>query len=219
MAGARKHAQASSRVDEFVISSSKELLGLLGIPWVEAPSEGEAQAAHMVARGKATYAVSQDYDLLLFGAPALVRNLTVSGKRKVRGRTITINPEKLLLTEVLEGLHLSRASLIEIGILVGTDFNTGIKGIGPKKAIQIVNEGKFEETLAGRLPGFDPDPVMEFFVNPPVTEDYSLSWSPVNAEGVRAMLCDGYDFSRERVDSALEKVKVTAGQKTLDRWF
>lgn len=219
VAEARKHAQATSRVDEFVIASSKELMGLLGIPWVQAPSEGEAQAAHMVAQGNATYAVSQDYDLLLFGAPVLVRNLTVSGKRKVRGRTITVNPEKLLLKEVLDGLSLTREQLIEIGILVGTDFNTGIKGIGPKKAIQIVNEGKFRETLHEKLPDFDPAPIMEFFVQPPVTDEYSLTWKPVNADGVRTMLCDGYDFSRERVDSALEKVRATAGQKTLDRWF
>jgi flap endonuclease-1 len=219
VAEARKHAQASSRVDEFVISSSKELLGLLGIPWVQAPSEGEAQAAHMVAKGSATYAVSQDYDLLLFGAPVLVRNLTVSGKRKVRGRTITVNPEKLLLKEVLDGLSLTREQLIEIGILIGTDFNTGIKGIGPKKAIQIVSEGKFEATLSEKLPEFDPEPVMDFFVHPPVTDDYSLNWTPVNADGVVTMLCDTFDFSRDRVNSALEKVKLTAGQKTLDRWF
>ena len=216
---ARKHAQASSRVDEFVLSSSKELLDLLGIPWVQAPSEGEAQAASMVANGNATYAVSQDYDLLLFGAPVLVRNLTVSGKRKVRGRTITINPEKLLLKDVLDGLHLTREQLIEIGVLVGTDFNEGVRGIGPKKAIQIVSDGKYEETLAEKSPGFDPKPVMEFFLNPPVMEDYQLTWKPVNADGVRAMLCDGYDFSKERVNSALDKVKLTAGQKTLDRWF
>ena len=219
MAEARKHAQASSRVDEFVISSSKELLGLLGIPWVEAPSEGEAQAAHMVAKGSATYAVSQDYDLLLFGAPVLVRNLTVSGKRKVRGRTITINPEKILLSEVLEGLNLTREQLIQIGILVGTDFNEGVRGIGPKKAIQIVKDGKYDDTLKEKLPGFDPAPVMEFFVNPPVTDDYSLSWKHVDADGIVKMLCDGFDFSRERVNSALEKVRVTEGQKTLDRWF
>jgi flap endonuclease-1 len=219
VAEARKHAQASSRVDEFVISSSKELLGLLGIPWVQAPSEGEAQAAHMVVKGSATYAVSQDYDLLLFGAPVLVRNLTVSGKRKVRGRTITVNPEKLLLKEVLDGLSLTREQLIEIGILVGTDFNTGIKGIGPKKAIQIVSEGKYGETLSEKLPEFDPEPVMDFFVHPPVTDDYSLDWKPVNADGVVTMLCDTFDFSKDRVNSALEKVRVTAGQKTLDRWF
>ncbi|HMK15714.1 MAG TPA: flap endonuclease-1, partial [Methanomicrobiales archaeon] len=194
VAEARKYAQASSRVDEFVISSSKELLGLLGIPWVQAPSEGEAQAAHMVAKGSATYAVSQDYDLLLFGAPTLVRNLTVSGKRKVRGRTITVNPEKLLLKEVLDGLNLTREQLIQIGILVGTDFNEGVRGIGPKKAIQIVNEGKFDGTLKEKLPDFDPAPVTEFFMKPPVTDDYSITWKPVNADGVTKMLCDNFDF-------------------------
>ncbi|HTY53435.1 MAG TPA: flap structure-specific endonuclease, partial [Methanomicrobiales archaeon] len=172
-----------------------------------------------VAKGNATYAVSQDYDLLLFGAPTLVRNLTVSGKRKVRGRTITINPEKLILADVLDGLKLTREQLIQIGILVGTDFNEGIRGIGPKKAIQVVNEGKFESTLAEKKPGFDPGPVMDFFLHPPVSDEYTLSWKPVNAEGIEKMLVDDFNFSKERVDSALEKVRVTAGQKTLDRWF
>jgi flap endonuclease-1 len=137
----------------------------------------------------------------------------------VRVRTITVNPEKLLLKEVLDGLSLTREQLIEIGILVGTDFNTGIKGIGPKKAIQIVSEGKYGETLSEKLPEFDPEPVMDFFVHPPVTDDYSLNWKPVNADGVVTMLCDTFDFSKDRVNSALEKVRVTAGQKTLDRWF
>ncbi|MDD1653302.1 MAG: flap endonuclease-1 [Methanomicrobiales archaeon] len=216
---ARKHAQASSRVDEYVIRTSHELLDLLGIPAVQAPSEGEAQAAHMVARGDARYAVSQDYDLLLFGCPFLVRNLTVSGKRKVRGRTISVNPEQVLLDEVLQGLSLTRQQLVEIGILVGTDFNEGVRGIGAKTAIRIVQEGKFAATLAEKLPGFDPGPVMQFFLDPPVTQDYQIQWKNPDPEKIRSMLCDTYSFSQDRVNAALEKFRASSGQKTLDRWF
>ena len=75
----------------------------MGIPYIEAPSEGEAQATRLVMNGDAAYVVSQDYDNLLFGAPVLVRSLTVSGKRKVHGRSITLNPERVLLPEVLRG--------------------------------------------------------------------------------------------------------------------
>ena len=115
-----KQARSSSKVDAEVIATSKTLIGLLGLPLVDAPSEGEAQAAEMVCRGDARYVVSQDYDTLLFGAPLLVRNLTVSGKRKLHGRTISVSPERIILPDLLNGLSLTRDDLIRIAILTGT---------------------------------------------------------------------------------------------------
>jgi len=219
MEEAYKQASASTRIDSHIIESSHELLDLLGIPRVQAPSEGEAQAAHMVRKGMATYAVSQDYDSLLFGSPVLVRNLTVSGKRKSRGRTITVNPERIVLSSLLNCLGVTREQLVEIGILVGTDFNPGLRGVGGKTALKIVRNGEFESALAEKQPGFDPAPVREFFLAPPVTDDYTLAWKTPDVEGVVEMLCGRYDFSEERVRSALAKVSVKATQKTLDAWF
>jgi flap endonuclease-1 len=216
---AYRQASASTRIDSHIIESSCELLDLLGIPQVQAPSEGEAQAAHMVRTGSVTYAVSQDYDSLLFGSPVLVRNLTVSGRRKSRGRTITVNPERIVLSSLLNCLGVTREQLVEIGILVGTDFNPGIRGVGGKTALKIVRNGEFESVLAEKQPGFDPAPVREFFLAPPVTDDYTLEWKTPDVEGVVEMLCGRYDFSEERVRSALAKVSVKATQKTLDAWF
>jgi len=216
---AYKQARSSTRVDQEIIRTSKELLRLMGIPVVQAPGEGEAQASYMVAKGDARYVVSQDYDTLLFGAPTLVRNLTVSGKRKIRGRQVTVNPERVVLAETLAGLKLTREQLIEIGILVGTDFNEGVAGVGAKTGLKIVQKGEFTAKLNEKLPGFDPAPVMEMFLHPPVTDDYSVAAGHADAEGLRKMLCDGYDFSQERVDRALEGFAVKAGQKTLESWF
>jgi len=216
---AYRQARSSSRIDRFIIDSSHELLSLLGIPVVEAPSEGEAQAAWMTQTGHARYTVSQDYDVLLFGAPLLVRNLTVSGRRRARGRAVAVNPEYLVLAEVLNGLSITREQLVDLGILIGTDFNPGVHGIGPKTALKIVQKGEVESTLAEKAPGFDPKPIREFFLNPPVTTDFNLSWSPPDAEGIRAMLVDSFSFSPERVNTALERLRGAAGQKTLDRWF
>jgi flap endonuclease-1 len=216
---AYKQARSSTRVDETILKTSKELLTLMGIPYVQAAGEGEAQAAFMVQRGDARYAVSQDYDTLLFGAPTLVRNLTVSGKRKIRGRVISVNPERVVLAEVLAGLKLTREQLIQVGILVGTDFNPGADGVGAKTGLKIVQKGEFEAKLAEKCPGFDPAPVMELFLRPPVTTGYTLSWGHPDAEGIKRMLCDGYDFAGERVDAALERYTVKSGQKTLERWF
>ncbi|MCK9278438.1 MAG: flap endonuclease-1, partial [Methanoculleus sp.] len=216
---AYKQASASARVDSHTLTSSHELLDLLGIPWVQAPSEGEAQAAHMARSGSVTYAVSQDYDSLLFGSPVLVRNLTVSGRRKARGRTITVNPERIVLSSLLDCLGVTREQLVEIGILVGTDFNPGIRGVGGKTALKVVRNGEFESVIAEKQPDFDPGPIREFFQNPPVTDDYTLEWRTPDVDGVVEMLCGRYDFSEERVGSALAKVSTKATQKTLDAWF
>ena len=216
---AAKHARASSRVDHEVISTSKTLLSLLGLPYIDAPSEGEAQAAWMVRQGDARYVVSQDYDTLLFGAPILMRNLTVSGKRKMHGRTITVSPERITLAEVLAGLGITRQDLIRIAILIGTDFNEGAKGIGAKTALKIFRGGEFSTVVEEKLPGIDIDAIMTFFLEPPITSEYTLTWKEPDREGVRSMLCEGYDFSPDRVEKALEGLKIKAGQKTLDSWF
>ncbi len=219
IAEAYKQASASARVDAYIIETAQELLELLGIPWVQAPSEGEAQAAHMAGRGSVQFAVSQDYDSLLFGSPVLVRNLTVSGRRKIRGRTITVSPERIVLANLLECLAVSREELIEMALLIGTDYHPGIRGVGAKTALKLVRKGEFASTVAEKAPGFDPGPIREFFLAPPVTDDYQLTWSAPDGEGVLAMLCDRFDFSQERVDGALEKLTVKAKQQTLDQWF
>jgi flap endonuclease-1 len=173
----------------------------------------------MVTKGEARYVVSQDYDTLLFGAPNLVRNLTVSGKRKIRGRQITVNPERLILTDVLEGLKLTREQLIEIGILIGTDFNPGVEGIGAKTGLKIVQRGEFMTKVHEKLPDFDPAPVMDLFLHPDVTDDYTLVWGHPDITGIKKMLCGDYDFSEERVEKAMENFCVKSGQKTLESWF
>jgi flap endonuclease-1 len=218
-AEAYKQARSSSRVDTTIIETSKELLRFMGLPTIQAPGEGEAQAAYMVTKGEARYVVSQDYDTLLFGAPNLVRNLTVSGKRKIRGRQITVNPERLILTDVLDGLKLTREQLIEIGILVGTDFNPGVEGIGAKTGLKIVQRGEFMTKVHEKLPDFDPAPVMDLFLHPDVTDDYTLVWGHPDITGIKKMLCGEYDFSEERVEKAMENFCVKAGQKTLESWF
>jgi flap endonuclease-1 len=216
---AYKQARSSSRIDQAILDTSKKLLTLMGIPFIDAPSEGEAQATHLVMKGDAAYVVSQDYDNLLFGAPLLVRNLTVSGKRKVHGRTMTLNPERVSLADVLKGLGITREQLIQVAILVGTDFNDGVKGIGAKTGLKMVREESFGKVIAEKKPDFEPGPVIDFFLHPPGSDSYSIKWSPPDTGKIEDMLCGEYNFSAERVKKALEGIAGKAGQKTLDRWF
>jgi len=189
------------------------LLTLLGIPWVQAPSEGEAQAAHLAKKGDTNLCASQDYDSLLFGAPQLVRNVTISGRRKLPRKRVYIQvvPEIVELDRVLEELDISHQQLIDIGILLGTDFNPeGVKGIGPKTALKLVREyGSLENLLPtlkeAELPA-EPQRIREIFLHPKITDYYQLAWREPDTKGVIDFLCRERDFSEERVQKALDRM-------------
>ncbi|HXY88640.1 MAG TPA: flap endonuclease-1 [Candidatus Acidoferrales bacterium] len=224
MPEAFKYAQASSKINEDIIESSKQLLSYMGIPTVQAPSEGEAQASYMTMKGDARYTGSQDFDSLLFGAPRLVRNLTITGKRKLPGKNVyvTVTPESIELSDVLESLEITREQLIEIGILVGTDFNKGVKGIGPKKALKLVKDNGIESVLELLDEHMNYERVKQFFLHPDVTDDYKLKWNMPDDDHIAEFLCDQHDFSRERVEKVVEKLSTayhSSSQMSLSRWF
>ena len=225
-----RYAQASGRVDEHIVETSKRLLEYMGIPYVNAPSEGEAQGAYMAMKGDVDYAGSQDYDSLLFGAPKLVRNLAVTGRRKLPGRNVyvTVKPQLIDLQETLTSLGVTREQLIDIAILIGTDYNEGIRGVGPKKALNLVKKFEgIEEAYRAVKESVTEDEIelihriREFFINPPVTDDYSIKWNRPDEEKIIEFLCEEFDFSVERVEKAVERLTehMDTGQKTLDQWF
>ncbi|MDK2464494.1 MAG: flap structure-specific endonuclease, partial [Candidatus Korarchaeota archaeon] len=114
----RKYAQAALELTDEMVEDAKRILELMGVPWVQAPSEGEAQAAHMAARGDVWAAASQDYDSLLFGSPRLVRNVTITGKRYYRKRPgyYRLEPELIVLEELLSSLGITREQLVDMAI-------------------------------------------------------------------------------------------------------
>jgi len=210
---ARKYAQMSAKLKDEMVEDAKHLLTLMGVPWVQAPSEGEAQAAYIVKKGDADLTASQDYDSLLFGAPALVRNLTISGKRKLPRKKIyvEVNPEIVELEKLLKTLEITREQLVDLAILIGTDFNPkGVKGIGPKKAYTLIKKyGSLEKALKhigkAEFP-VEPDEIRKIFLNPKTSDNYDVNWGEIDVEGVVAFLCDERDFSEERVRKAINRV-------------
>ena len=227
---ARIYAQATSRLKDYMAEDGKKLLTLMGIPWIQAPSEGEAQAAYLVKKRDADYCASQDYDSLLFGAPQLLRNVTISGRRKLPRKKvyIEVQPEIVELNRVLKELNITYEQLIDVGILVGTDFNPeGIKGIGPKTALKLIQQhGTIEKvvpTLKEVQFPVEPQRIREIFLHPKVTDNYKIVWKAPDVEGVVDFLCRGRDFSEERVRKALTKMteglKEVKGKVTLERFF
>jgi flap endonuclease-1 len=225
---ARKYAQASIRLTPKMVDEAKELLTLMGIPVVEAPSEGEAQAAQMAIEGSADAVASQDMDCLLFGAPVLLRNMSVGGRRKLPGKNeyIDVEPEFIELATALGTLGITRQQLVWMGILIGTDFDDGVKGIGPKKAYKIVKDSRTLEEATSKA-GADSEielyrAVESFFLNPPVQKGVNAKAGKMDTEGIEEFLCSKHDFSPERVrrtcQNAEKMMKEVGAQTRLDQW-
>lgn len=212
----KKFAARTSRLTPEMIDDAKQLILALGQCIVEAPSEGEAQASFMVKQGDADYVLSQDADCLMFGAPRLIKNLTISGKRKKPGAYAydDISPEVIFLKDVLEELGIEQEQLIILGILVGTDYNVGgIKGIGPKKALALLKKhGKdydaiFAEAKWDEHFDFSWKEVFDAIRNMKVSDDYRLKFSPLDREKIFSLLVGEHDFGRERVENSLAKLE------------
>ena len=219
---AKKYAQRSTTITEEIVEGSKKLLDAMGIPYVQAPNEGEALCSVMCRNSDVFAAASQDYDALLFGSPRLVRNLSISGRKK-RGRDyVTINPETILLNEVLSRLSLTQEQIIILGILVGTDYNPGgVPGYGPKKALQIVKERKTLKKVFQDLSwsfSVAPEDIFDFFTSQKEIK-YEIKFRDIDEEKVMKLLCDEHEFSAERIENAMKKLKENKkNQSSLSRW-
>jgi flap endonuclease-1 len=224
----RMYAQASTSMKDYMLGDSQRLLELMGLPWVQAPGEGEAQAAHMTRKGSADYCASQDYDSLLFGAPRLLRNVTISGRRR-RGKVfIEVVPEVVELSKTLNECSLTYEQLIDVGILIGTDFNPdGIEGIGPKTALKLIKQhGTLEKALPfvkNAVFPCDPQQIREIFLHPQVTDNYKLDWKEPNEQGLIEFMCQEKEFGEDRIKKSIERMtagsKKQKGKVSLEKWF
>jgi len=231
MVRARKFASRVNKLTSTMIEDAKKLLNLMGLPVVQAPGEGEAQAAQMAAEGKVYATASQDYDALLFGSPIMVRNLNITGRRSLPGGgTKIIRPEEIELNRVLDGLNFSREQLVDIGILLGSDFNPdGIYGIGPKTAYKYMKKyGSFEEVEAhvdkvadANIPFKE---IRKIFLQPNVKHNIDLDTShKFDADGILNFLVEERNFSEGRYTNLIKKTQRVIDEKqkqqSLDDFF
>ena len=228
---ARKYAQRALFLTDDMVEDAKRLLTLMGVPVVQAVADGEAQAALIAREGKAWAVGSQDYDSLLFGAPRLVRNLTITGRRKLPNRDeyVEVKPEVIELNDVLKALKLrDRVQLIDLAILLGTDLNPdGVPNIGPQRALRLIHEfGGLEKLLQGPLKNVqfptDPFKIREYFLNPPYNPNYKVQFNQPDEKGLIEFLVHEHDFNEERVKNAIERLKKAMSKRresTLDSFF
>jgi len=201
----KKYAKQTVSLTEEIIESSKKLLTLLGVPVIQAPHDGEAQAAYLVKRGECYAVASPDYDAFLYGSPRVIRNLKMSLQKKEK-------PVLYSLDEVLSGLDISYDMLVDLAILIGTDFNPdGFEGIGPKKAYDLIRRYKRLEDILNRgiikVKDIDLVEIKNIFKNPPITDDYKIEFSEPDRDGIISFLVDEHDFNYERVNKELSEVE------------
>ncbi|OSC97232.1 PIN domain-like protein [Trametes coccinea BRFM310] len=203
----------------------RKLLTLMGIPFVVAPSEAEAQCAELARGGKVYAAGSEDMDTLTFGAPILYRHLTFSEARKTPISEIN-------LQKCLEGLEMNMSQFIELCILLGCDYLEPIKGVGPKSALKLIREhgtlGKVMEHLKEKvaekeetaeegkkkkggiqIPEEWPwEEAKKVFEKPDVTpaDELELEWKSPDIEGLVDFLVKEKGFNEERVRKGAEKL-------------
>jgi len=229
--GMKKYASRTSRLTLEMVEEAKKLISAFGLPVVQALSEGEAQAAYMVKKEEAFGTVSQDFDSLIHNSPKLIRNLSITGKRKLSSRLKyeTVKPEIIDLAENLNHLGIDQNQLIVLAMLIGTDYNPGgIKGTGPRNALKLVKKHKsnfdslFKEVKWEEFFDFDWEEVYYLIKKMPTTDDYELKWGNINIGGIKEFLVKEHDFSEERVSKTLEKLSKetkTKKQKGLGEFF
>jgi flap endonuclease-1 len=199
----------TQRLTDTILETTRELLAILDVPVVSAPAEGEAQAAHMARDGTVDYAGSEDYDTLLFGAPLTLRQLTSQG-----------DPELMELEATLEKNGLTWEQLVDAAILMGTDFNEGVSGYGPKTAVDAVSEhGDLWEVFEADDVYVDAaDRIRSLYLDPAVTDDYDLD-TDLNPD-----LSEAREYVREwgipdeEVGRGFERIEESVTQTGLDQW-
>jgi flap endonuclease-1 len=220
---AKKAAQMTSQLTGEMIEESKRLLSYMGISVVQAPSEGEAQCAYLCQKGLVYSVASQDSDSLLFNSPRLIRNLSITGRRKLPRQDvyIEIKPELIELKNLLRELGLKREQLIIVGILVGNDYNPGIKGYGPKRALELVKKEKTLERVLKKVKWDYETPaenIYEFYLNPPVKDVDDIESKSLESDKILKFMVDEHDFSQDRIEKVI-KTLTEARQKSLQSWL
>jgi len=210
LAAARLEAR-TQRLTDAIQTTTRELLDLLDVPYVDAPAEGEAQCAHMARHdADVDYAGSDDYDTLLFGAPYTLRQLTSKG-----------DPELMDLQATLDERDLTWEQLVDVGILCGTDFNEGVSGVGPKTALSAVAEhGDLYGVLDARGESIpNADKLRALFLQPTVTDEYALDWDiQPDVEAAREYVVSEWEIPEGKVERGFERIEASLVQSGLDRW-
>ncbi|MBC7092245.1 MAG: flap endonuclease-1 [Nitrososphaeria archaeon] len=203
-------AVVSATLSKDLVNDSVDMFKLMGLPVIFAPEDAEAQAAYMCERNMVWAVATQDYDALLYGSPKIVRYVTIQGTDFLPSKKIVkpLEPELISLDETLKALDLTREQLVDVAILVGTDFNKGVKGVGPRKAYNLIKiYGSIEnippEKINGQIEYVNE--IREIFLSPKITKEYSISFEKPQIDKLIEFYRDR-NFSENNIEKIVERL-------------
>lgn len=224
LSGNRQNARNLALSKEYmwpnIIRESKQLLGALGVPYINSPASAESQCAQLVKDKIAHFSNSQDFDSLLFGCPRTLQNLSKSLKRKVHGRWAyqKIIPVQINLKESLNGLKIDQFQLVDMALLIGNDYFFGVKNIGPKHALKfLLKHNNLEKVIQEEKDKYDfssltPDiiaKVRKIFLLPEVIGRHQdVRWNYPNEQKTLSLLCEDHHLNKERVKTNFDKFSI-----------
>jgi len=202
----------------------KRLLTCMGIPFVEAETEAEAQCAQMILAGLVHHVATEDMDALTFKTTNVLRRLTMPEARK-------LSVQELSYEKVIKMLDLTHEQFVDLCILLGCDYVPSIKGIGPKKAMELIRQHKSLEAIIESLKGskyevpidWQYEGARQLFLDPEVHHDVPApKWTAPNVEDCVEFLANEKGFAEDRVRNALkrmDKAKGKTNQGRMDDFF
>ena len=219
-----KQEKRSVRATREQSEEVKKLLTLMGIPVVQAPCEAEATCAAYVKAGKAYATATEDMDSLTFGSTYVIRHINSTDQKKQP--TVEYS-----LPNILNDMGITMDQFIEICILSGCDYTKTIKGIGPTRAYQLIQEHSTienvldvlkkkhgEEQFSTMVPEDYPiESVRDLFNNPDVDITQELTWKPPDREALVSFLVDEKKFSADRVNKGCDRIRTAKAKGTQHR--
>jgi flap endonuclease-1 len=224
----QKFERRTVRVNRQQNEEAKQLLKLMGIPFVEAPCEAEAQCAELSSSGKVYGAASEDMDTLCYSPAHFLRNVTAAEARKLK-------IEEFDIKKVLQSFDLDINAFVDLCILLGCDYCETIKGIGPVTALKLIKEHKNIENV---IKSIEENPkskykvpenwpykeARELFLHPDVEsgENVDLKWTEPDLDGLIDFMVKRNGFNEQRIrDGAAKLSKALKGgtQGRLDGFF
>lgn len=202
---AAKYRSRSQSINDLMLKTTKELLDILDISHITAPKSAESQAAYICENNKqVNYAMSTDYDILLYGSPRTVRNFTSSSR----------DTELMNLEKTLEKHDITRKQLVEVSLLCGTDYFEGVKGIGPKTGLKIVKNNNIEEKVEN-IERFEK--AKQIFLNPDVNKfEEEIKTPDPDINKARQYITEKWQIPEQKITKQLEKIKENTSKKTLE---
>ncbi|KAK3317879.1 DNA-repair protein rad2 [Cercophora scortea] len=225
-----KFSRRTVRVTREHNADCQRLLKVMGIPYIVAPTEAEAQCAVLARAGKVYAAASEDMDTLCFNTPILLRHLTFSEQRK--------EPiQEIHLDKVLEGLNMERKQFVDLCILLGCDYLDPIPKVGPTTALKLIREHGTLENVVEYIKNDDkskytiPDDwpfedARDLFFSPDVRQAddplCDFKWEKPDIDGLVKFLVHEKGFSEDRVRAGgarLEKNLKSSQQSRIEGFF